>query len=386
MINNFVEFVQDLYATKDFIPLHAPVLNGNEKQFVADAIDSTFVSSVSEYVLEFEKSLCEFTGASYAIPIVNGTSALHLALYAAGAGSDCEVITQSLTFAATSNAIAYTGAQPVFIDVEQQTLGLNPDAVRQFLEENADIRNDGHTYNKSTNKRIVACVPMHTFGHPLRIEKLADICKQWSITLIEDAAEALGSYVLSDDAQQHCGTFGQMGMLSFNGNKIITTGGGGAILTNDEQLANKLRHLSTTAKTPHAWEYAHNEIGFNYRMPGLNAALGCAQMQQLDGFLKDKRNIAHVYSDWANSAGYEFITEPEQTRANYWLNALLLKDKAERDDFLKQTNEQKVMTRPAWEPMHQLPQFAHCQHDDLMNTVSLAQRIVNIPSSPRGIV
>ena len=383
MISDFIKFVQGLYGTKEFIPLHAPVFNGKEKEYLNDAIDSTFVSSVSDYVIKFEELLCEFTGSKYAIPVVNGTSALHLAMHVAGVDADCEVLTQSLTFAATCNAVAYTGAQTVFIDIDPKTLGLDPDAVDEFLQQNAELRDDGFAYNKHSKKRIAACVPMHTFGHPLRIQELAIVCKKWSIPLIEDAAEALGSYLIKEE-KIHCGTLGQMGVLSFNGNKVITTGGGGAILTDDDQLAAKLRYLSTTAKKPHAWEYAHDEVGFNYRMPGLNAALGCAQMQQLAGFLQDKREIAAAYEGWAKELGIGFISEPDGSQANYWLNALLLEDKSQRDEFLAMTNKANVMTRPVWEPMHKLPQFADCQCADLQNTAYISDRLVNVPSSPRG--
>lgn len=383
MTADFIEFVRSLYGTKEFIPLHAPVFNGNEKQFVNEAIDSTFISSVSDYVLKFEQMLCDFTGATYAIPIVNGTAGLHLALHVAGVDKDCEVLTQSLTFVATCNAIAYTGAQPILIDIDKNTLGLSPDSLVEFLQEHAQIKDDGCAYNKTTGKRIAACIPMHTFGHPARIQELLKICQEWSIDLIEDAAEALGSYVVSGAQKQHCGLFGKMGVLSFNGNKIITTGAGGAIITNDEELAFKLRHLSTTAKKPHAWEYTHDEIGFNYRMPGLNASLGCAQLEQLPVFLADKRKITIAYQTWSKAAGVEFLIEPENTQANYWLNCLLLDDKLQRDEFLKVTNESQVMTRPAWHPMHLSAQFKNYQHVDMSVTESLVDRLVSVPSSPR---
>lgn len=387
MIDQFIKFVQELYGTTDFIPLHVPAFSQTDKDAVLDVVDSTFVSSVSDYVGKFEKQLSDFTGAKYIIPVVNGTSAIHLSLHALGVDESCEVLTQSLTFVATCNAISYTKAEPVFIDIDIDTMGLSPTAVAAFLDEHAEIRDDGYTYNKVSNKRIAACVPMHTFGHPLRIQELVAICNKWSIAVVEDAAEALGSYVLnSNQEQQHCGTFGQLGVLSFNGNKVITTGGGGAVMTNDQALAKRLRHLSTTAKIAHQWEYIHDEVGFNYRLPGLNAALGFSQMQQLPTFLQDKRQIADQYLQWASDVGVDMVGARDKTVPNFWLNAILLTDRENRDRFLEQTNKQGVMTRPVWQPMDRLTQFSHAQKGQLSNTDSIMNRLVNIPSSCRAAV
>lgn len=387
MINNFVEFVRDLYKTDEFIPLHQPSFFGNEKEYVNHSIETTFVSSVSEYVGQFEEKLCQITGSKYAISIVNGTSALHLSLYAVGADNDCEVITQPLTFVATCNAIAYTGAKPLFLDVDKETLGLDYLAVKQFLEENAEIRDDGACYNKLTNKKIVACVPMHTFGHPLKINELVDLCHSWRIPVIEDAAEALGSYSVQGEQKQHCGTVGDLGVLSFNGNKVVTTGGGGAILTNNSDYASRLKHLSTTAKKPHKWEFNHDEVGFNYRMPGLNAALGCAQLESLDEIIKDKRAVASFYNDWsADEGSLNFVGEPLGAQSNYWLNAFLLPNQSERDHFLKETNESGIMTRPVWNKMNELDAFSDSFCGNLRVSEEVASMLVNVPSSPRPFV
>ena len=387
MINHFIELVRDIYQTDDFIPLHAPVFSDLDLEYVMDAIESTFVSSVSDYVNKLEQDLCEFTGAGYAIPVVNGTSGIHLALHVLGINADSEVLTQSLTFAATCNAIAYTGAKPIFIDVDQESMGLCPDSLDNFLENNAEFRevNGGmRTINKHTGKHIAACVPMHTFGHPIEISKLIHVCEKWGIVLVEDTAEALGSTFDFRGEKKHCGTIGAMGVLSFNGNKTITTGGGGAVLTNNYHLAERLRHLSTTAKLPHKWEYIHDELGFNYRMPGLNAALGCAQMAQLDHLLADKQDITSIYRDWCSSQSVEFVDSREGTQPNFWLNAVLLSDRQERDEFLAQTNKQGVMTRPVWQPMHLLNHFQDVQKADLTNTMFIMDRLVNVPSSARA--
>ena len=306
------------------------------------------------------------------------------------------MLTQSLSFVATCNAIAYTGAKPIFIDVDMNSMGLSPQSLASFLQENAELQEiDGtlKTINKSTGKHIAACVPMHTFGHPVQMTELKTVCEQWHIAIVEDAAEALGSFIESDTESEvgierssiHCGTFGIMGVLSFNGNKVITTGGGGAILTNDDSCAERLRHLSTTAKIPHAWEYQHDEIGFNYRMPGLNAALGCAQMKQLESFLADKLDTVNQYRQWSEGHGIHFVDAQPNTKPNFWLNALLLDDQAQRDQFLQETNDNGVMTRPVWQPMHLLPAFKFSQSNTLENTIQLTQRLVNVPSSVRGV-
>lgn len=371
-----VDFVKSQYPDKGFVGLHEPVFIGNERKYVLDAIDSTFVSSVGAYVNRFEEMMVEITGAKYAIAIVNGTSALHMALLLADVKAEDEVLSQALTFIATANAISYTGAAPVFIDVDRDTLGMSPVALSNFLESNAEKRADGFTYNKSTNKRIAACVPMHTFGLPCRIDEIEVICKEWNISLIEDAAESLGSYYKG----KHTGVFGKVGVFSFNGNKTVTCGGGGAIVTNDEAIAKRAKHLTTQAKMPHKWEFVHDEIGYNYRMPNLNAALACAQLEQLDLFVEHKRNLADKYQDLCNGIDVSYVPEIENAKSNYWLGALILTDLNERNSFLEFTNGNNVMTRPVWELMDRLPMFRHCQKDSLENSIWLADRVINIPS------
>ncbi len=376
MFDDFIRLVRDIYQTNAFIPLHEPRFIGNEKKYLNDVIDSTFVSSVGEYVDRFETQIAQYTGAKYAIAAVNGTAALHIALLLAGVKSGEEVITQSLTFVATCNAIHYCGAEPVFVDVDRATLGLSPSALATFLHEFAEHR-DGAIWNKQTGKRIAACVPMHTFGHPIDMGALLQVCDGFQIPVVEDAAEALGSLYKN----QHCGSFGRLGVLSFNGNKIITTGGGGMILTNDEALAKQAKHLTTTAKQPHPWLFEHDQIGFNYRMPNLNAALGVAQLESLSGFISKKRQLAQKYRDWSQQQGWHCVNEPNNAQSNYWLNALVLENRTQRDAFLQTTNQQGVMTRPVWEPMHRLPMYQYCLRGDLSNTEWAMERVVNIPSS-----
>ena len=375
---NIVSKIRELYG-EGFIPLHAPYFGGNEKKYLADCIDSTFVSSVGQYVNLFEQKLAEFTGAKYAIATVNGTSALHVSLILAGVEANDEVLTQALTFVATSNAISYIGASPVFIDVDRDTMGLSPEKLENFFKNETVMNTDGFCYNKSTGKRIKACVPMHTFGIPLRISEVVSICKKHNIIVVEDTAESLGSYVNNI----HTGNFGQLAAFSFNGNKTITCGGGGAIITNDETLAKRAKHLTTTAKSPHPFEFFHDEIGFNYRMPNLNAAVACAQLEQLDLFLKNKRITAEKYSTFFKEIGVDFVNEITNTKANYWLNAIILKNKEERDSFISYTNEHEIMTRPIWTLMNRLPAFKNAQTDDLINSYWLEERVVNIPSSYR---
>lgn len=377
--DHIVTFIKQLFPGQSFIPLHAPVFNGNEKAYLLDTIDSTFVSSVGAYVNKFEDMMCAITGAKYAIAIVNGTNALHMALLLAGVEREDEVLSQSLTFIATANAISYIGAQPVFIDVDKDTLGLSPVSLTNFLNLNAEVRSNGFTYNKVSGKRIKACVPMHTFGLPCRIDEIASICKQWNIVLVEDAAESLGSYYKGN----HTGIFGEIGVFSFNGNKTITCGGGGALITNDEQLAKRAKHLTTQAKVAHPWAFVHDEIGYNYRMPNLNAALACAQLEQLDLFINNKRELAKIYQDYFSNNNIVFAKEIEQAKANYWLNAIILDDVNQRESFLKYANENGVMSRPVWELMHRLPMFKTCQTADLSNSEWIVDRLVNIPSSVR---
>ena len=374
---SIIDFIRELYnSPKDFIPLHAPVFYGNEKKYLEECIDSTFVSSVGKFVDKFEEMVAEFTGAKKAIVTVNGTNALHLALLSAGVEPDTEIITQPLTFIATVNAIAYTGAKPVFVDVDIDTMGLSPKALLHFLETETEQKQSG-CYNKKTKRRIAACVPMHTFGHPCRIDEIVEICNEYKIPVVEDAAESLGSFYKG----KHTGTFGEIGVLSFNGNKTITTGGGGMLLTNDEELGKHIKHITTQAKIPHPWEYAHDFIGYNYRMPNLNAAVGVAQMEKLEEILSSKRKIANAYKEFFSASTTTFFSEPENSTSNYWLNAIILPDRTQRDDFLKTTNEKGVMTRPIWQLMNNLPMFEHCQVGDLSNSEWLADRVVNIPSS-----
>jgi perosamine synthetase len=372
---SIVSFVRSLYGD-GYLPLHRPVFEGNERQYLVDCIDSNFVSSVGAKVTEFEQMVVEFTGARFAIATVNGTAALHVALQLAGVHRDSEVISQALTFIATCNALSYTGAHPVFIDVDRDTMGMSPQSLRDFLLSHAEKR-DGSAWNKTTGRRIAACVPMHTFGLPCRIEEIAAICAEWNIALVEDAAESLGSYV----GVQHTGTFGVFGTLSFNGNKVITTGGGGMIITDDEALAKRAKHITTTAKIPHPFEFVHDDIGYNYRLPNLNAALGCAQMERLPWMLQLKEKIANQYRAFFEPLGVRMASPLPSCNANNWLNAIVLANKVERDAFLTYTNEHGVMTRPIWRLMSELDMFKHCQNDGLENSRWLEERVVNIPSS-----
>ncbi|OQB30339.1 MAG: putative pyridoxal phosphate-dependent aminotransferase EpsN [Candidatus Hydrogenedentes bacterium ADurb.Bin170] len=380
-----LQFIRQAFGQpRGTIPLHAPVFGGNEKKYLGECIDSTYVSSVGRFVDRFEEEMARFTGAAKAVVCVNGTNALHLALHLAGLERDEEVITQPLTFVATVNAIAYGAAHPVFVDVDRDTMGLSPAALRAWLEQNVRIeQGQGKdpkpgAYNVKTGRRIAAVVPMHTFGHPCRIDETADLCKQYHIELIEDAAESLGSYYKG----QHTGTFGKMGVLSFNGNKILTTGGGGMLLFRDEALAKRAKHISTQAKVTHPWAFVHDEIGYNYRMPNINAALGLAQLEQLETFLAAKRKLAGEYKQFfEGKAGIRYVEEPRDCRSNFWLNAVLLDGPRQRDAFLEYTNQRGVSTRPAWELMHRLPMFKNAQCGDLSNAEWIAGRLVNIPSS-----
>jgi perosamine synthetase len=380
MFDKILTFIRELYSNRDRIGLHEPIFQGNEKKYLEKCIDTTFVSSVGEYVNLFEKQLAEFTGSARAIATANGTSALHAALILAGVKAGDDVLTQALTFVATANAITYCGAKPIFLDSDEHRLGMSAKALEMFLKENADVRNDGFCYNKKSDRKIVACLPMHTFGHPVDIERIAKICSQYHIPLIEDAAESLGSYV----GKSHTGTFGRIGILSFNGNKPLTTGGGGAILTNDPELGDRARHLTTTAKVQHAWEFSHDEVGYNYRMPNINAALGCAQMEQLPGFLENKRETANFYREFFAGLNVPFIAEPEGSRSNYWLNTILLKDVAERDAFLKTANDHGIQCRPVWTLMPDLPMYKTSECGPLKNARRIQSCAVNIPSGVRS--
>jgi len=378
--SRITDFIHSLYDyAEGSVPLHAPVFSGNEKKYLAECIDTTYVSSVGKFVDRFEQMIADYTGAARAVVCVNGTNALHMAMMLAGVSRGDEVITQALSFIATCNAISYIGAQPVFIDIDTDTLGLSPHALELWLEKNAVIR-DGQCYNRITGNRIAACVPMHTFGHPVHIDVLADLCLQWHIPLVEDAAESIGSFYKG----RHTGTFGLIGAISFNGNKTITTGGGGMILFADRELGDRAKHLTTQAKLPHRWAFVHDSIGYNYRMPNINAALGCAQMEHIEEFVADKRRTAGLYAEFFSTVPeVEFFTEPDGSRSNYWLNAVITRNRTERDRLLEYTNDHGVMTRPVWEVMTNLPMFAGCRHDGLANTLHMADRIVNIPSGVR---
>ncbi len=376
MSEQLISFIREYYCTDEFIPLHAPVFTGKEKSYVADTIDSTFVSSVGVYVDRFEQDMADYTGAARAVATVNGTAALHIALKLAGVVQGDLVITQPLTFVATCNAIAYCWAEPVFVDVDRHTLGLSPKALEVWLEENAHIDTEGVCRAKNDNKAIRACIPMHTFGHPADLDGLVSVTSRWNITLVEDAAESLGSFYKG----KHTGTFGALGTLSFNGNKIMTTGGGGMILTGEE-LGVHAKHLTTTSKKPHQYEYIHDEVGYNYRLPNLNAALGCAQLEQLGTFIEIKRGLAASYEEFFRGSGFEFIKEPAECRSNYWLNAIICENKAQRDALLKTTNDKGVMTRPVWALMNHLAMYQNCRRGDLSNAEWLEARVVNLPSS-----
>lgn len=373
-----IDFIKNQYPTKDIVPLHEPKFLGKEREYVLDAINSTFVSSVGTYVDKFEFMMTDLTKTTKAIAVVNGTSALQVALRLSGVGVGDEVITQALTFIATVNAIIYNRASPIFLDVDLDTMGLSPTSVQAFLEEFGELR-EGVCYNKKTNNKIAACLPMHTFGFPVHLEELIEVCRKWKIPVVEDAAESIGSEYKGIPT----GSYGKLGVFSFNGNKIVTSGGGGAIITNDMEIGFKAKHLTTTAKIPHPYEYVHDEIGYNFRMPNINAALACAQLEQLDSFIQNKRDLAIEYKTFFESRGIKFRTELPNTKANYWLMCLELENKEERDAFLKETNASKVLTRPIWQLIFKSPLYSNFQRDLQLNAIYLEERIVNIPSSVR---
>ena len=378
MYKQIINFIQDLYRTTNFIPLHEPRFIGNEKRYLNHCIDSTFVSSVGEYVDKFEKMVADFVGSKYAVATSNGTSALHIGLKIVGVDSDCEVITQPLTFIATVNAITYCNAKPIFVDVDRDTLGLSAQKLDEFLKKNSFTNKKNECINNKTGKIIKACIPMHTFGHSCKIDNIVKICEKHNIVVVEDSAESLGSYYKG----QHTGTFGKVGIFSFNGNKIITTGGGGMIVTDDEALAKKAKHITTTAKVPHPYEYIHNEIGYNYRLTNLASALGVAQMESLPIFIKKQRELAERYiSFFENIENIEFIIEPKNSKSNYWLNGIILEDREARNNFLKQTNDNGVMTRSIWRLMNRLEMFKDSQMGNLDNAEWLENRVINISSS-----
>jgi perosamine synthetase len=377
MFDQVIDFIRTHYNKPEgFIALHEPRFTGNDKAYVMDAIDSTFVSSVGKYVDRFEEMMREYTGAAYAIATVNGSAALHMSLLLAGVKRDELVITQPLSFIATCNCISYIGAEPLFVDVDPVTMGLSAEKLEAFLSEKTVAKN-GSCFHKETGKRIAACVPMHTFGHPVDLDRIVALCAQYNVPLVEDAAESIGSKYKGT----HTGTLGLVGAFSFNGNKTITCGGGGMIVTNDEKLGKLAKHLTTQAKVPHAWEFVHDHIGYNYRLPNLNAAMACAQMEQLDAFVANKRDLAAQYSKLFEGTGIRFMKEPEHTFSNYWLNAILVKDRKERDEFLTYTNGKQVMTRPVWTLMNKLEMFKHCICENIDNAIDLENRLVNLPSS-----
>lgn len=371
-----IQFIKSLYPEyPELIQLHAPVFLGNEKEYLNECIDSTFVSSVGKFVDRFEQMVADFTGAKKAVVCVNGTNGLHLALLLSGVQQGDEVITQPLTFIATVNAISYCGATPVFCDVDEQTLGLSPVAVKNWLEDHAEIRG-GECFNKTTGRRISALVPMHTFGHPVHLEELSTLCDEWHLSLVEDAAESLGSFYKG----KHTGLYSKVAVLSFNGNKTITTGGGGMLLFNDLELGEKAKHLTTQAKVPHRWEFKHDSIGYNLRMPNVNAALGCAQMEKLQLILDNKRKTAMKYKEFFSGSNIRFVDEPENCQSNFWLNAIILPDKKAQLQFLEETNDAGIQTRPIWELMNRLPMFKSCQYGDLSQAERFADTVVNLPS------
>tara|TARA_Y200000002_G_scaffold379817_1_gene389925 strand:- start:4233 stop:5381 length:1149 start_codon:yes stop_codon:yes gene_type:complete len=373
-----VDFIRSVYKSEDFIPLHEPRFDSKDKDLLIKTLDSTYVSSAGPLVEEFEKKCGLYTGSNFCVSTFNGTSALHAGLKVLDIRPEDEVITQSLTFVATVNAIHLCGASPVFIDVDRNTLGMSPKYLQDFLNNNCEIREDG-CWNKATSKLIKACMPMHTFGFPCEIDKIAEICKNYKIEVIEDAAESLGSFYKN----KHTGTFGSMGVISFNGNKIITTGSGGMILFKEEHKAKLARHLTTTGKLPHKWEFNHDIPAFNYRLPNLNASLGLSQISKLPFFLESKRSLAEAYLSWGKQNSYNIFKEPDNSSSNYWLNTLIAENAEHKEQLLEVTNEKKIMTRPAWTPMHMLPFNSSFQKDDMKNTIWLYERIVNLPSSVR---
>ncbi len=378
MFDEIVEFIKFLYPGQNPVPLHAPVFLGNEKKYLADCIDSTFVSYVGKYVTQFEEMTAQYAGAKYAIAMVNGTTALQIALQVAGVKPGDEVITQPLTFVATANAISHCGAIPVFVDVDIDTMGLSPQNLKDFLLKNYVIKSDG-TYNRLTEKRLAAIVPMHTFGFPCRIDNIVEIADSFNVPIVEDSAESLGSYYKG----RHTGTFGIAGILSYNGNKTITTGGGGMIITDSEEFAKMAKHLSTTAKVSHSYDYVHDQVGYNYRMPNVNAAIGVAQMEKIEEYLLNKRGTSDIYREYFASKNIDFTSEMNETTANYWLNVIRLKDFNERNTFLDFANKNGVMTRPVWQLMNRLEMYKDCQASNLDNSKWLEERVVNIPSGVR---
>lgn len=378
--DSILNFIRDLYQQPEgFLPLIEPRFVGQEKAFLNDCIDSTFVSYIGKYVTQFEEDVASYTGAKYAIATVSGTTALYMALLLIGLKPGDLVLTQALTFVATANTVRHWGAEPAFIDVDRKSLGMCPEKLGAFLREECEQKSDGYTYHKASQRRIAACIPVHVFGHSVDMEPILNLCNQYHIPIVEDAAEGLGSRYKG----KHLGTFGKMGMLSFNGNKIVTTGGGGMILTDDDELAQQAKYLTTTAKVPHRWEYMHDQVGYNFRLPNVNAALGCAQMEQLDGFVKDKRLVQDRYRQFFKELGMNFFSEQPDCYSNYWLNALILDNRTERNAFLEYSNDHQVMTRPCWNLLNKLPMYKDSITTNLEDAEFLEERIVCLPSSAR---
>ena len=371
-----INFIKSIYNTNDTVYLHEPRFVGNEKKYLMETIDSTYVSSVGPFVDQFEQEMSILTNTVKSVAVANGTCALQISLLLAGVKSGDEVLTQALTFVATANSISYLGASPIFIDVDLDTMGLSPKALDEFLNENAELRDDG-SYNKKTGKKISACMPMHTFGFMCRIEDIVKICRKWKISIVEDSAEALGSKYKGKSS----GSFGLLGAFSLNGNKIVTSGGGGAITTNDINLGNEAKHLTTTAKKPHKWEYTHDRLGYNFRLPNINSALACAQLEQLDCMKNSKEKIFNQYKNFFKNSEINFVDIPKDTNWNYWLMSIMLENKKDRDIFLKETNQKGIMTRPIWTLMYRLPMYKENQRDSQKNAEYLEERIVNLPSS-----
>lgn len=375
--SSFVQAVKKQY-NQDFVPLHEPTFNEKELEYVTDCVKTGWVSSVGAYVTRFEEDLAKMVGVKRAVAVVNGTAALQIALKVVGVQPNEEVLMPALTFIATANAISYAGAVPHFVDVSESTLGLDPVKLDNYLAKIA-VKENGVLINKETGRVIRAVVPMHTFGHPVELDELITVCEKYNLTLVEDAAESLGSYYKG----KHTGSFGKVNAMSFNGNKIATTGGGGAILTDDEALADYAKHLTTTAKVPHKWEYVHDEIGYNYRMPNINAALGCAQLEKVNEFVESKRQLTTFYKKLVQELpGVHLFEEPKDTKSNYWLQTLLLDASIERDEVLAYLNDNGVMSRPIWQPMHYLEMYKNCPRGDLSVVENLNKRIVNVPSTP----
>lgn len=384
LINDIIDSIKSvLPENRVCIPLHEPCFRGNENKYVKECIDTVWVSSVGKYVDTFEKKLAEYIGVRKAVAVVNGTAALHLCLMLAGVEENDEVIVPALTFIATANAIAYCHAVPHFADSAENTLGLDPLKLDQYLADAAEMKN-GCCYNKRTGRKISAAVPMHTFGHPIDLDKMAEVCNKYNIALVEDAAESIGSFYKG----KHTGTWGKVAAVSFNGNKTITTGGGGAILTNNEELGKLAKHLTTQAKIPHRWEFSHDRIGYNYRMPNINAALGCAQLEQLPVFIEKKRQLAAKYKNaLAKVKGINFFSEPEFAKSNYWLNAVLLEEKfvRKRDELLAALNDNGIMARPVWNLLYTMDMFKECPKMDCRMAEKIAARLINVPSSATAI-